>query len=362
MINDAQLPLTGIRILDLTRLLPGPLAATHLADMGAEVIKIEEPGAGDAARTLGTVKNEISHFFIAMNRGKSGLRLNLKLAEDREQFLTLAETADVVMESFRPGVMQRLGLGWDVLKQRNPKLVMCAITSYGQQGPLAALAGHDINFIALSGMLAQNTDSEGVPCLPNLQVGDMLGGTQTATQGILAALLAAKLTGKGRFVDISMTDSVFAHNLMPLISVNDCGETRPSSENTLTGGMPCYNVYRTSDNRFMAVGAFEHQFWVRCCDLLGRPDLADKHWTLGQVPGGEEAVHVRQELANLFLKQDLAHWTALFATSDCCVSPILRTEESVTHPHFHARGMIKRAGHATEGEYWATGPAIQFSF
>lgn len=353
-------PLAGVRVLDLTRLLPGPMATMHLADMGAEVIKIEDPGIGDYARSMGPVRKEVSQFFVAVNRGKQFLRLDLKDAAQRDAFLGMAETADVVVESFRPGVMDKLGVGWKVLRARNPKLVMCAISGYGKTGPYAELAGHDINYVGLAGMLEQNVGPDGVPALSNLQVGDLLGGTQAAVQGILAALLGARTTGKGRFVDVSMTDAVFAHNIMPLVSVNNAGRTAPPGRDLLTGGVPCYNVYRTSDERFMAVGALELKFWQACCDVLGRPDLRTRHWSLGQEVGGADAMQVKAELDVLFAQDTLAGWTEKFAQADCCVTPILRADEAIAHPLFRARGMIARAEHPTEGAYWATGPAVRF--
>jgi crotonobetainyl-CoA:carnitine CoA-transferase CaiB-like acyl-CoA transferase len=235
----------------------------HLADMGATVIKIEDTGAGDYARTMMHVRHELSQMFIAVNRGKQSMRLDLKAATDRERFLGMVDTADVVIESFRPGVMERLGLGWDTLKLRNPKLVMCAITGYGQHGPLAQMAGHDLNYIGYAGMLAQTADETGRPVISNMQVGDLLGGAQSAVQGILAALLAVKMGGPGRFVDVSMTDAVFAHHLMPLFAYNHSGHAAPPARDFLTGGLPCYNVYRCSDNLYMAVGALELKFWQR---------------------------------------------------------------------------------------------------
>src|SRR5471032_3713642 len=159
----ADLPLAGIRVLDLTRLLPGPVATMHMAEMGAEVIKIEDPGPGDYARAMGPVRKQVSQFFVAVNRGKQMLRLDLKDAAQREQLLAMVETADVLVESFRPGVMDKLGLGWDTLKQRNPRLVMCAISGYGQIGPFAQLAGHDINYIGYAGMLDQTAGADGTP-------------------------------------------------------------------------------------------------------------------------------------------------------------------------------------------------------
>lgn len=359
--NDAvDRPLQGIRVLDLTRLLPGPVATMHLADMGAEVIKIEDPGLGDYARTMGPVRKEVSQFFVAVNRGKQGMRLDLKDVAQRETFLNMVETADVVVESFRPGVMDKLGVGWETLRARNPRLVMCAISGYGKDGPFAQLAGHDINYIGLAGMLEQNVGPDGIPALPNLQIGDLLGGTQAAVQGILAALVAAKAGGKGRFVDISMTDAVFAHNIMPLVAVNNFGRPAQPGRDLLTGGVPCYNVYRTADGRFMAVGALELKFWESCCDVLDRPDLKTRHWSLGQEVGGEDAMTVKAELDTIFAGQTLATWTDKFSRTDCCVTPILRADEAVAHPLFQARGMVERKEHPSEGAYWSTGPAVRF--
>lgn len=354
-------PLQGIRVLDLTRLLPGPVATMHLADMGAEVIKIEDPGLGDYARTMGHVRKEVSQFFIAVNRGKQGVRLDLKDAGQRDDFLKMVETADVVIESFRPGVMDKLGVGWETLRARNPRLVMCAISGYGQDGPFAQLAGHDINYVGLAGMLEQNVGPDGIPALPNLQIGDLLGGAQAAVQGILAAIIGAKASGKGRFVDVSMTDAVFAHNVMPLVAVNNFGRTVEPGRDLLTGGVPCYNVYRTSDGRFMAVGSLELKFWESCCDVLERPDLKKRHWSLGQQVGGADALAVKAELDLIFAEHTLAEWTEKFAKTDCCVTPILRADEAVAHPLFQARKMVEQKEHPTEGPYWSTGPAVRFN-
>jgi crotonobetainyl-CoA:carnitine CoA-transferase CaiB-like acyl-CoA transferase len=354
-------PLRGIRVLDLTRLLPGPVATMHLADMGAEVIKIEDPGIGDYARGMGPVRHHVSQFFLAVNRGKQFLRIDLKDAAQRNTFLSMVETADVVVESFRPGVMDKLGVGWETLKQRNPALVMCAISGYGQTGPFAHLAGHDINYIGYAGMLEQNAGPDGIPALPNLQIGDLLGGAQSAVQGILAALLGAKMTGRGRYVDISMTDAVFAHNIMPLAAVNNSGQPAAPGRDFLTGGAPCYNVYRTLDNRYMAVGALELKFWEACCDVLARPDLKTRHWAHGQEIGGSDAMAVKAELDRLFAQQTLAAWTEKFSRADCCVSPILRTDEALQHPLFLSRAMAVRVTHETEGEYWQTAPSVKFS-
>jgi len=357
---NADLPLAGIRVLDLTRLLPGPVATMHLADMGAQVIKIEDPGPGDYARAMGPVRNEVSQFFVTVNRGKQFIRLDLKDAAQREQLLAMVAEADVLVESFRPGVMDKLGLGWPVLRQRNPKLVMCAISGYGQDGPYAQLAGHDINYIGYAGMLEQTAGADGTPALPNLQVGDLLGGAQSALQGILAALVAVKMGGAGRYVDVSMTDAVLAHNVMPLVAVNNGRAAQPGRD-LLTGGVPCYNVYRTSDARHMAVGALELKFWQACCDVLQRPDLKARHWQLGQRIGGDDALALKAELDAIFATRTLAEWTDIFASSDCCVTPVLRTAEALEHPLFQARAMAGQRQHETEGLHWAVSQPVKFT-
>ncbi|GAA4028959.1 CaiB/BaiF CoA-transferase family protein [Actimicrobium antarcticum] len=322
-------PLRGIRILDLTRLLPGPMATLQLADMGADVIKIEEPGAGDPARSMGPFPGELSQFFQVVNRGKQLLRLDLKNADQREQLLNMVESADVLVESFRPGVMARLGLGWDVLRARNPTLVMCAISGYGQTGPMALMAGHDINYLASAGMLEQNAGSDGKPALGNLQVADLLGGSQTAVQGILAALLAVKMGGPGRFVDVSMTHAVFANNVMPLVAVKNFGVTAPPGRDLLTGGVACYNVYRTKDHRYIAVGALELKFWELFCATVGRADWAKRHWALGQTVGGDDALALIDAVAAYFAALELSVAMARFDGVDCCVSAVLRMDEAM---------------------------------
>jgi len=358
--SPTQSPLAGITVLDLTRLLPGPVATMHLADMGATIIKIEDKGAGDYARTMMHVRRELSQMFIAVNRGKQIIHLGLKHADDHQAFLSLVDSADVVIESFRPGVMDRLGLGWEVLKARKPSLVMCAISGYGQSGPLSQHAGHDLNYIGYAGMLAQTADEHGRPVISNLQVGDLLGGALTAVQGILAALLAVKMGGPGRFVDVSMTDAVLAHHLMPLFAFNHEGHAAPPARDFLTGGLPCYNVYRCSDDRTMAVGALELKFWQRLCEVIERPDLKQQHWAYGQVVGSVEALAVRDQLAAIFATRTQAEWHALFEPADCCVTPVLTPEEALHHPHFIARGLVRTEQHPTEGEYLGTGCSVQF--
>ncbi|WP_426398736.1 CaiB/BaiF CoA transferase family protein [Ralstonia sp. R-29] len=338
-------PLAGVRVLDLTRLLPGPAATRHLADLGAEVIKIEDPGPGDYARDMlrsaaDRAAERPSLFFRALNRGKTEMRLDLKAAEDREALIELVRHADVLIESFRPGVMARLGVGWDTLRTANPALVMCSISGYGQDGPLAQAAGHDINYVGYAGMLDQLASADGTPIVPNVQIGDLLGGALTAVVGILAALVDARATGRGRYIDVSMTDSVFAHNLMAFFAVGAHGKASPAGTDLLNGGVPCYGVYRTADDRFMAVGALELKFWQTMCDVLDKPEWKDRHWALGQRIGGKEACAIRTELGALFLTATQAEWVARFAGVDCCVTPVLRMEEAMQHPLFVERNSV----------------------
>ncbi|MFV8824247.1 CaiB/BaiF CoA transferase family protein [Thauera sp. WH-2] len=328
-------PLEGVRILDLTRLLPGPLATQHLGDFGAEVIKVEDTGAGDYARTMGAMGGETSWFYQIVNRNKQSLRLDLKHPEGRDLFLRLVECADVVVEGFRPGVMARLGLGYDVLAARNPRLVLCSITGYGQTGPYAARAGHDINYLGYAGVLDQIGLAGSAPALSNVQVGDLLGGTMSAAMGIMVALFAAQRSGSGRHVDVSMTDASFAHAIFPLTEVLAHGRVRPRGEALLSGGVPCYGVYETADGRHMAVGALEEKFWKLLCSTLGRPDLEPGH-----LAEGEAGARVRSALAEIFRSRSQREWIAVFDAVDCCVTPVLRLEESLENEQLRARGMV----------------------
>jgi len=330
-------PLSGVRVLDLTRLLPGPVATLHLADLGADVIKIEDHSAGDYARILGDGPDGVSVFYRCVNRNKRGLRLDLKQAAGREVFLRLARDADIVVESFRPGVSDKLGIGYAALRAVNPRLVYCAITGYGQTGPLAMAAGHDLNYIGLAGVLDQIGVDGGQPAIPNLQVGDLLGGALTAVMGILAALFDARRSGQGRLVDVAMSEAVLAHNLFPFFAVQTTGRVPARGGDQLSGGDAGYGVYATADRRYMAVAPLEKKFWDVFCDALGRPDWKPRHAARGT------AAALRSELAALFASRDQASWSEFFAGIDCCVTPVLAVDEALRHPHFAAREMVVEA-------------------
>ncbi len=326
-------PLQGVRVLDLTRLLPGPMATLHLADMGADVVKIEDTETGDYARAIGPARGRSSVFFQLVNRNKRAIRLDLKQPQGREVLLRLAKGAEILVEGFRPGVMAKLGVGYDELSAANPRLVYCSITGYGQDGPYADRAGHDINYIGYAGVGDQIGTQE-APVVPNFQIADLLGGALTPVMGILAALIDARSSGRGRHVDVAMTDAVFAHAILPLVGFLERGKAPGRGTGMLGGGLPCYNVYRTRDGRYMAVGALERKFWETLCDILGCPELKGKH-----IVYGEEARPVRERLAAIFASRAQREWAELFVRADCCVSPILTLDEALANEQLRARGM-----------------------
>jgi crotonobetainyl-CoA:carnitine CoA-transferase CaiB-like acyl-CoA transferase len=274
--------------------------------------------------------------FRSLNTGKKMLRLDLRDAAGRDALLAMAREADVLIEGFRPGVMQRLGLGWDVLHAANPRLVVCAISGYGQHSPWSQRAGHDINYIAMAGVLEQIASDDGQIAVPNFQIGDLLGGTQSALAGVLAALVAAQRTGLGRFVDISMAHEVLRHHVLARATLAATGRVPPPARDLLSGGAPCYGVYRTADARHLAVGALEFKFWQALCEALQRPAWVPHHWSRGQVPGSAAALALKAELAAVLSAQPLAHWLAVFDAVDCCVTPVLRLDEAQCHPLFAA--------------------------
>ena len=335
-------PLAGIRILDLTRLLPGPVATLHLADLGAEVIKIEDPQVGDYARTLGTGQGEengqSSACFRMINRNKQGLRLDLKKPEGVEVFMRLAREADAIVESFRPGVIAKLGVGYAAIAAVNPKIAYCSISGYGQDGPYKDLAGHDINYLGYAGVLDQIGSEGGNPAIPNFQIADLLGGALTAAMGILAAVVEAQRTGQGRYIDVSMTDSVLAHSYFSMLRLNDAGQSAPRGTDLLSGGLPCYAAYRCADGKHMAVGALEGKFWKTACDVLGRPDWLKRQWDAG----------LRGELAELFATRPRDEWVRRFAAVDCCITPILSPEEALANEQIGARQMVFKADGLTQ--------------
>jgi alpha-methylacyl-CoA racemase len=332
-----DLPLRGLKVIDLSLLLPGPLATRHLVELGAEVIKIEAPGEGDGARGFWLTpaqraSGEPSAFFKALNEGKALRRIDLRSDAGVDELLALVQDADALVEQFRPGVMERLGLGWQRLHTINPRLVMCSITGYGQRGPFALRAGHDINYLALAGVLGQIASLDGAPALPNFQIADLLGGTQAAVNGILAGLLGAQRTGRGRHIDVSMTHEVWRHAVIARHEADAIGiDATGAGKSLLAQGVACYGIYRTADGRHLAVGALEAKFWAALCEAVGRPEWAQRHWSRGEMPGSAAAVQMRQQLAALLATRTLAQWLEVLDPADCCVTPVLRLDEVAEH-------------------------------
>lgn len=332
-------PLQGRRVVDFSRLLPGPFCSLLLADLGAEVIKIEEPGSGDYARWYAPMVGEYSGAFAALNRDKRSVAIQLKLAEGQAVAMRLCSRADIVLESFRPGVMDRLGLGYEAVRAQNAKVVYCAITGYGQTGPYRDRAGHDINYAALSGALALNGRRGETPEVLGVQLGDYGGGALYGALGIVAALMDADRTGTGRLLDISMTDGARTFLTMLLGKVAAGADHATRGEDELAGGLPCYGVYPTRDGRAMALGALEPKFWQGFCEAVERPDLLGCGHLLGAL--GDEA---RQQLTELFRSRTQAEWVALFARHDVCCEPVLEPTELHDHPLHVARHAFANVG------------------
>lgn len=338
------MPLNGVRVLDLTRLLPGPYASLLLADFGADVIKIEEPNLGDYARLYEPKFTHSSAMFHSLNRNKRSVALNLKNEEDKKIFLDLVRSADVLLESFRPGVMARLGLGYEDLKEVNAKLIYCAITSYGQSGPYKDVPGHDINFLSFSGLLNLQGEKGGRPILSPVQIGDIGGGSLMATIGILLALIDARKTGKGQFIDISMLDGTISCMQAILPEYLTMNKELPRGEHLLNGGRACYQIYETKDSRFLSVGVLEFKFWEEFCRVIDKKELIPYH----EAPD-EEQMKMINEIQASIEEKTLQEWEQLFEHVDACVSPILTLEEMLDHPQIKHRQMIEEVYHPQAG-------------
>jgi len=329
-------PLSGIRILDLSRLLPGAYASQMLADFGADVIKVEEPGSGDYGRFMPPQgPGGLSLYFVAINRNKRSITLNLKTEQGREIFLRLVRTADVVLESFRPGVMERLGLGYEQLKAVHPGIVYCAISGYGQDGPYRLRAGHDLNYAGYAGLLHYNRGPNGESVMPPTQLGDLAGGSYMAIMGILAAIVGRVQTGEGRKIDVSMTEGVMS--LLPLATTDylNTGKAPRPGHSSLDGGLPCYNIYETKDGKHVTLAALEPKFWHTFCTHIGHLELLPFHLPVG--PGErEEAMDM---LRAIFKTKTRDEWVAELGDLDTCVGPVYSIDEALHDPQAQARGV-----------------------
>jgi crotonobetainyl-CoA:carnitine CoA-transferase CaiB-like acyl-CoA transferase len=304
------------------------MCSLHLADMGADVIKVEDTRHGDYARDMGSL-------YASVNRNKRSITVDLKQDAGREIFLRLVDIADVIIEGFRPGTVDRLGIGYDDIKPRNAKVVYCAMTGYGQSGPFRDRAGHDLNYMSYTGVTDQTGGCGGPPVIANIQVADLLGGSLSAVMGILAALLDVQRSGQGRYIDVAMADCTLAHAVFPLTAHHQRGEVAPRGDDMLSGGLPWYAIYETADNRYVALASLEEKFWRKLCTVLGREDWIDAYHA-----DATRREVLRTELRALFKSESQVFWVAKLEAADCCFSPVLTLDEALEHPQFAARDMI----------------------
>lgn len=329
----AMLPLDGIRVLDFSTLLPGPLASLILAEAGAEVIKVERPG-GEDMRRHAPFMGATSAAFALLNRGKSAIEIDLREAGAAAQLLALAPTVDIVLEQFRPGVMARLGLGYEQWREANARIIYCAITGYGQTGPLAQAAGHDLNYQARAGTLGLCAGTDGMPGMPPTLTGDIAGGSWPAVANLLLALRRRDLSGEGCFIDIAMAESLLTFLFWGLAAGQATGRWPRTGSELFTGGSPRYRLYATADGRHLAVAPLEDRFWEAFCEAIALPapyrdDRRDPAATIGAVA---------QRLA----AHPAAHWQAIFDRADCCANVVHSVEEAVRDLHFRARDVFAR--------------------
>jgi crotonobetainyl-CoA:carnitine CoA-transferase CaiB-like acyl-CoA transferase len=331
------LPLEGIRVLDLSRLLPGPFCSLLLADFGADVLKVEDTGMGDYMRWAapaypGADQSAGSAMFLALNRNKRSVRVNLKDERGRDVLFALARESDVVLESFRPGVLDRLGCGYEALRAANPALVYCAISGYGRDSPHRDRSGHDLNYLGLAGLLGLTGDADAAPIQPAGQIADLGGGALMAAFGILAALRERDRSGEGQFVDISMTDGTLSWLTMLAARFLADGAVPERGALDLGGGLVCYWPYRCADG-WITIGALEPKFWEEFCRGAGCEDLIDGQF---EPPGSD--THRAVEAVVAARTRD--EWTAFAAEHDCCLEPVLGLDEVLDSEHARARDMV----------------------
>lgn len=327
--------LSSLKVLDFSGLLPGPFGTMMLADLGADVLRVEAPTRPDMVRGLPPMDAGVSASHAFLNRSKRGIAVDLKKPEGVEIIKKLVAEYDIVVEQFRPGVMDRLGIGYEALKAINPKIIYCAITGYGQTGPYKNRAGHDMNYLAIAGVLGYNGRKSTGPAPISVQVADVAGGSLHAVAGILSAVIHRMQTGEGQFVDVSMTDAAFSlHALTAPPAL--VGGIEPTTEGTQLNGGSFYDCYETADGRYFSVGGLEPQFFIQFCTAIGRPDLAGQGLVL--VP--DVVAELKANIAVEMKKKTYAEWAEVFIQLDSCTEPVLSFSEAAEHPHIKARELI----------------------
>jgi len=350
----APRPLSEVRVLDLTRLLPGAFATLMLAEMGAEVIKIEDPNGGDPMRTLPPLVAGRGLYDLLLNRGKKSVALDLRRPESAETLERLIAVSDVMIESFRPGTAKRLGVAGPAVRARHPRLIHCAITGYGQTGPYAERPGHDLNYVAVSGLLAADRPDPTV--LPRMFIADVGGGAMSAVIGILSALVGRGQTGEGQALDISMHEAALYWVMLPAARELVAGGRDADGELPTFGEHACYNVYRTKDDELVALGALEPKFWQAFCRATDRADLSTR-----QLTDPADQRMLIDEVRRVFAMRTRAEWLRLFTEHDGCLSPVNSPADALRDPHVLARGAVvsTSAGRAIRPPYLRQVPDLR---
>ena len=328
-------PLHNIKVIDFSTLLPGPYASAILVDLGAEVIRIESPTRIDLVKSLPPLVNGQSTIHLALNRGKKSVAIDLKSSEGLSLAKRLVGEADILLEQFRPGVMTRLGLDYEVLSELNPKLIYCSITGYGQTGVYSQKAGHDINYLALSGIASYSGRKGEGPRLSGVQIADLAGGSQPAVIAILAALFEREHTALGRYLDISMSDGALALNALTASAAAQ-SKNAPSYGDTFLNGGTIYDYYQSSDGRWLSVGSLEPQFAQRLFDVLGHPE-----WLKESLQPPTQQAELKHRMTQVFASKSFNEWCEIFSQIDCCVEPVLSLKEALDHSVFQDRGIVK---------------------
>ena len=349
-------PLAGIKILDCTRLLPYQYCTMLLGDLGAEVLKVEEPREGDYGRWGDGARTYESDAFVMANRNKKSMKLNLKHDKGKEILKKLAVEYDVLIESFRPGVMDRLGVGYEDMKQVNPAIIYCSTTGFGQTGPYRRMVGHDINYLGYSGILAWTGEHTGRPVVPGIPIGDMAGGGLVTAMAVLSALVGRERTGKGQYIDVGQADVLLSLNIRNTAEVLARRKGRTARPVDVRGLSLCYNTYKTSDDKFVALGAVEPKFWSNFCKTVGKEEWVENH--LLRYEDGSE---MTEALKTLFASKSRDEWEKIFKDVESCITPVLTPDEALENEHYKERGMIFTMDDPDRGEILQIGFPAKFS-
>lgn len=345
-------PLVGLKIVDFTRLLPGPLATMFLADMGADVIKIEDPDNPDYVRDFEPRINGISLFYLSLNRNKRSMAVNYLSPEGKQIIYDLVKSADVLIEQFRPGVMKEMGFSYEELSMLNPKLIYVSVTGYGQNSSMAMAAGHDLNYIAIGGALGITGNADGQLTIPGFQLADIAGGSYMAMNAVLAALYQREKTGKGEWVDVAMTDAVVPFTALQFAHYQGTKQIPPAGQFELSGALPNYNIYACADGKFVALGSLEPKFWNKFCEKAGRNDWAERFLT--------DTETVKQEVKDFFRTKTRSEWLQFFEDSDICLTTVNSLADMETDIHLRERHMLLENEHSAVGKYRTINQPLKF--